>query len=81
MIVGLVSVVVLLGLLIPALAVCFRRLHDTNRSAWWLLLILIPFAGAITLFVFACLPGTPGSNRFGPDSLAIETDGPAPLVA
>jgi uncharacterized membrane protein YhaH (DUF805 family) len=58
--------VFLLGSFIPSLAVGFRRLHDTNRSAWWLLISLIPLVGSIALLVFYCLPGTPGPNRFGP---------------
>src|SRR4051794_20064739 len=46
MVINLVFFVVFLGLLIPSLAVTFRRLHDTDRSAWWLLIGLIPFLGA-----------------------------------
>ena len=56
-----------LAMFIPSLAVAFRRLHDTNRSAWWLLIGLIPFIGALVLLVFYVLDGTPGPNRFGPD--------------
>lgn len=52
--------------LIPNLSLSFRRLHDTNRSAWWLLIALIPLVGALVLFVFSLLRGTPGENRFGP---------------
>jgi uncharacterized membrane protein YhaH (DUF805 family) len=59
--------VVGLAMFIPSLAVAFRRLHDTNRSAWWLLIGLIPFIGALVLIVFYVLDGTPGPNRFGPD--------------
>jgi len=58
---------VMLGLLIPSIAVTFRRLHDTNRSAWWLLIGLVPFLGALVLLVFYFLDGTPGPNKFGPD--------------
>ena len=53
-----------LGSLVPSLAVGFRRLHDTNRSAWWILIGLIPLIGSVVLLVFYCLPGTPGPNRF-----------------
>jgi uncharacterized membrane protein YhaH (DUF805 family) len=67
MIVALLVLVVMLGFLVPSIAVTFRRLHDTNRSAWWLLIALIPFVGALVLLVFYVLPGTPGPNRFGPD--------------
>lgn len=63
----LIYLAVMLGLLIPSLAVSFRRLHDTNRTAWWLLIALVPFLGALVLLVFYVLDGTPGPNRFGPD--------------
>ena len=56
-----------LALLIPSLAVTFRRLHDTDRSAWWLLLTLLPVIGWIALIVYYCIEGTPGPNRFGAD--------------
>src|SRR4029079_11242075 len=56
-----------LAMFIPSLAVAFRRLHDTNRSAWCLLSVRIPFIGALVLIVFYLLDGTPGPNRFGPD--------------
>ena len=55
-----------LALLLPSLAVGARRLHDIDRTAWWLLIALVPVVGWIVLVVFACLPGTPGPNRFGP---------------
>ena len=56
-----------LFLLLPSLAVSFRRLHDVNRSAWWLLLNLVPLLGAILLLVWACTRGTRGPNKYGPD--------------
>jgi uncharacterized membrane protein YhaH (DUF805 family) len=59
-----------LAVLLPNLAVAFRRLHDTNRSAWWILIGLIPFIGAIWLLVLTCLPGTSGPNQYGPDPKA-----------
>ena len=58
---------VMLGLLIPSVAVAIRRLHDTNRSAWWILIALLPILGALVLIVFYLLDGTPGPNRFGED--------------
>jgi uncharacterized membrane protein YhaH (DUF805 family) len=64
---GIIGLVVGLALLLPSLAVGARRLHDTNRSGWWLLIALIPFVGAIVLIVFFVLDGTPGPNRFGPN--------------
>ena len=56
-----------LYLFVPSLAVGARRLHDTDRSAWWLLLPFIPLIGFVVLLVFMVLPGTTGSNRFGSD--------------
>lgn len=64
---GPVGLIVSLGLLIPSLSVAFRRLHDTDRSAWWLLLVFIPILGWIALLVFYCQEGTRGPNRFGAD--------------
>jgi uncharacterized membrane protein YhaH (DUF805 family) len=59
-----------LAILIPSLAVQVRRLHDTDRSGWWILLGVVPiinYIGAIVLLVFYCLEGTRGPNRFGED--------------
>lgn len=56
-----------LALLIPSIAVGVRRLHDTERSGWWMLLALIPVLGGLVLLVFMCLEGTTGANRFGND--------------
>lgn len=57
---------VMLAMVIPLLAVGARRLHDTNKSGWWQLFVLIPLAGWIVLLIFFLLPGEPDSNRFGP---------------
>ncbi|WP_422121740.1 DUF805 domain-containing protein [Pseudomonas chlororaphis] len=53
-----------LGMIIPSLIICIRRLHDTNRSGWWLLIGMIPFIGAFVLLIFYCLASTE-DNRFG----------------
>jgi uncharacterized membrane protein YhaH (DUF805 family) len=58
--------IVVLGLLLPSIAVGVRRLHDTDRSGWWLLIAFVPLVGAIILIVFMCQRGTAGPNRFGP---------------
>ena len=58
---GLYSLLVL----IPSIAVSVRRLHDTNRSGWWVVISLIPIIGVLVLFVFTCLDSQPGTNRFG----------------
>ena len=61
----LIQFVVALALLLPNLAVLVRRLHDTNRSGWWVLIGLIPLVGSIVLIVFAAQDSQPGTNRFG----------------
>ncbi len=53
--------------IIPGLAVSIRRLHDLDRSGWFLLLGLIPLIGAIILLVWFCTSGTEGPNQYGPD--------------
>jgi uncharacterized membrane protein YhaH (DUF805 family) len=63
--IGLLSGIYSLAVLIPTLAVTVRRLHDIDRSGWWILIGLVPLIGAIVLLVFALLEGTPGSNRYG----------------
>ena len=54
-----------LGLIVPGIAVSVRRLHDTNKSGWWLLLCFVPFVGSIVILVFMCLEGTKGANKYG----------------
>jgi uncharacterized membrane protein YhaH (DUF805 family) len=63
--IGLLSGLYSLAVLIPSLAVTVRRLHDTDRSGWWLLIGLVPLIGAIVLLVFMLLDGTPGDNQHG----------------
>lgn len=68
--VGLLSGIVTLALLLPNIAIAIRRLHDRDKSGWWLLLVLIPLVGAIILIIWFVMRGTPGPNRFGPDPLS-----------
>ena len=63
------SILFIAATFIPNLALGFRRLHDTGRSAWWILIGLVPIVGAIVLLVFYLLPSTPGSNQYGPNPL------------
>jgi uncharacterized membrane protein YhaH (DUF805 family) len=60
------QVIVALALIIPAVAVGVRRLHDTDRSGWWLLVVFVPLIGGVALLVWFCFKGTAGDNRFGP---------------
>ena len=62
----IISVLVWASFVLPMLGLYFRRLHDVDRSAWWILIALIPLIGSIVLIVFWATPGTEGDNRFGP---------------
>ncbi len=68
--VGLFGGIVTLALLLPNIAIGIRRLHDRDKTGWWLLLALIPLIGIIILIIWFVMRGTPGPNRFGPDPLA-----------
>jgi uncharacterized membrane protein YhaH (DUF805 family) len=59
-------VIYALATFIPNLAVTVRRLHDSDKSGWWLLISFVPYIGAIVLFIFMLLPSSPGMNQFGP---------------
>lgn len=63
----LVSIVVALALFIPGLAVSIRRMHDTGRSGWWILIILIPLVGIILYIYWFVQRGTVGPNDWGQD--------------
>ncbi|MFP3715098.1 DUF805 domain-containing protein [Puerhibacterium sp. TATVAM-FAB25] len=69
--VGLYALV-MLALVLPSLAVAVRRLHDTDKAGWWVLLNAVPFVGPIVVLVLLALEGTPGPNRFGPDPKGTE---------
>ena len=68
--VGLLGGIYGLAIIIPSIAVSVRRLHDIDRTGWWVLISLVPVIGTIVLLVFAVLDGTPGENRFGPNPKA-----------
>lgn len=72
---GMIGIPILGGLyglavLIPSLAVGARRLHDTGRTGWWLLVGFIPLIGFIVLIVFFVLDSNPGENPYGPNPKA-----------
>jgi len=64
---GLLSGIYGLAVLLPSLGVSVRRLHDTNRSGWWLLIVLIPVVGALVLLYFMVQDSQPGTNQYGPN--------------
>jgi uncharacterized membrane protein YhaH (DUF805 family) len=63
---GLLGIYALAGL-IPSIAVGVRRLHDTNKSGWWLLISFVPFVGGLILLILMCIDGDPGDNQYGPN--------------
>lgn len=71
--IGLFGLLLAIGLFLPSLAVTVRRLHDTDRSGWWILIFFIPIVGVIVAVVFLASKGTEGDNRFGPDPKASTT--------
>ena len=62
-----------LAVLIPGIAVMVRRLHDTNRSGWWLLIYLVPLIGLIVIIVFMVLDSHSGENRYGVNPKEVAT--------
>ncbi|MDR2860996.1 MAG: DUF805 domain-containing protein [Syntrophobacterales bacterium] len=66
MLVNIISFLCLLAILLPAIGVTIRRLHDTGRSGWWALIALIPLVGLILIY-FAILDSDPGENEYGPN--------------
>lgn len=65
--IGLLSGIYSLGILSPSVAVGVRRLHDTGRSGWWLLIGIIPIIGGIVLLIFFVQDSAPGENSYGPN--------------
>lgn len=66
-ILGIVSLLFTLAMLLPGIAVGIRRLHDTGRSGWWMLIGLVPLVGVLILIYFLVLDSQPGSNQYGPN--------------
>lgn len=67
---GLPGLLYSLAVLLPSLAVGARRLHDTGRSGWWLLISIIPLIGTVVLIVFFATDGERAPNGYGPDPKA-----------
>lgn len=66
---GLLGGIFILASIIPVIAIATRRLHDTDRSGWWQLILFIPLIGVIVLIIFLVKQGTFGENRFGANPL------------
>lgn len=72
--VGIFYIILLLGTLIPGLAVSVRRLHDTGKSGWWYLINLIPYVGAIIFLVLVAMDSERGRNKWGENPKGIGND-------
>lgn len=64
---GIMSIIYSLAVLLPGIGVSIRRLHDTNRSGWWLLIGLIPLVGLIIMIIFMVQDSQAGENQYGPN--------------
>ncbi|MFG1464280.1 DUF805 domain-containing protein [Xanthobacter sp. DSM 24535] len=69
---GILTGIVHLIHIVPSIAVGVRRLHDIDRTGWWLLLVFTGI-GMLVILIFNVLSGTRGPNRFGPDPLGYPT--------
>ncbi len=79
--ISLTTAIFSLAVLLPGIAVAARRLHDVDRTGWWLLLAFVPVIGLIVLLIWFCTKGTDGPNRFGPDPLrGVDQVNPRPGV-
>ena len=63
--VGMLGLIYSLGVLLPGIAVTVRRLHDTSRSGWWILIAIVPIIGVIVLLVFMVQDSQKGENDYG----------------
>ena len=72
----ILNLLVSLGLLLPGLAVAVRRMHDINRSGWWLLIVFVPIVGVFVLIYWLVQPGTSGDNDFGSDPMGAGSQQP-----
>jgi len=77
---GILTCIFALAMFIPNLAVAIRRLHDVDKSGWWLLIGFVPLIGTIVLIVFFLTDGSRGLNRFGPDPKETPADAAAPFA-
>lgn len=66
---GILTMIYMLGVLLPNLGVLVRRLHDVGKSGYWFFIAFIPLVGAIILLIFLCTPSQKGENKWGPSPL------------
>ena len=64
---NILSIIVSLALLVPGIAVTWRRLHDIGKPGAWYFIGLIPVIGWIVMIYWLCQEGVTGENEYGPD--------------
>ena len=64
---GVLYIIAAIALILPAIAVLVRRLHDTDRTGWWFWIYLLPVIGLIVILVFTLTGGDEGDNKYGPN--------------
>lgn len=67
---GVLSNLYNIFIFIPGISICVRRLHDINKSGWWILVFLIPIIGIIWLIIFSIKKGDVGENKYGKPPVA-----------
>lgn len=71
--IGVLGGLYALAVIIPTIAVTIRRLHDSDRPGWWILLAFVPVIGSLVLLIFMVLDGNQGRNRYGEDPKGRQT--------
>lgn len=72
--VGLLGALYSLAVIVPGIAVTMRRLHDTGRSGWWILLVLMPLIGVLALIFLLVLASDEGGNEYGASPIVDEIE-------
>lgn len=67
---GILSTILGLGLLLPTIGVTIRRLHDSGKSGWWFLFMMIPLLGWVVGLIFMVLGSSEGENKYGPNPIS-----------
>ena len=76
---GVLYIIAAIALILPAIAVLIRRLHDTDRTGWWCWIYLLPLIGLIVILVFTLTGGDEGDNKYGPNPYGLAA-APPPAV-
>jgi len=73
---GILYTIYSIAIIIPSVAVAARRLHDTDRTGWWQLILFIPIIGFIVLIIFLVQDSKPYENKYGPNPKSLDLNPP-----